>query len=283
MSEEEKEELIEKVHTLEEKYKDIRDEGNELSEKAGKLGEFYSFVGKRIKSGGAFNTKNEEDSDLIGSTNSLLDDEIKKADEMRYKIETMSEDFSPSGTISVAALTTATTMSKSVENTDIEVDYENQLIESIRDDDEKKIRSKLNDLSSGLGDAYRAISEVLYSSSSDGLRAALFQTRQAFDHMLDELAPDDDVRCSEFWEPKQDKEREDNVYRKEKLEYVLDRYPVKNSVTIEKKAKHIRNVYNKLQKLHERNNLDEKETLKSAIFEIKLFLEDLITEMEDFK
>src|SRR5215213_1546126 len=53
-----------------------------------------------------------------------------------------------------------------------------------------------------LGRTYKEIWEALYGTRADPERAALYLIRQAFDQLLNKLSPDDAVRNSLFWTPK---------------------------------------------------------------------------------
>lgn len=50
-----------------------------------------------------------------------------------------------------------------------------------------------------LGKTYQEIWEALYGTRADPERGALYLIRQAFDHLFDKLAPDDEVRRSSYW------------------------------------------------------------------------------------
>ena len=65
---------------------------------------------------------------------------------------------------------------------------------------------KLASFDPELGRLYGELIEVVHATRTAPTRPAMFLVRQLFDHLMDVLAPDDDVRRSEFWREKTSKE-----------------------------------------------------------------------------
>lgn len=137
------------------------------------------------------------------------------------------------------------------------------------------IFQKLLNLSQPLANTYKEIEQVLYATNADNTRGAMSMTRQAFDHFFDILAPDDEVRDSDFWEEKTGTDKPNQVYRRERIKYAIA-----NHIDNEKIAANLSNdmtliidSYNVLNKLHKRGKMDDK-SAKKNLFAVKNFLED---------
>jgi hypothetical protein len=125
-----------------------------------------------------------------------------------------------------------------------------------------------------LGKTYQEIWEVLYGTRADPERAALYLIRQSFDHLFGKLAPDDEVRKSPFWTLKDGKEPE-QVWREERVQYAASTH-IKDkarSETISASSRHMLNVYQALNRAHERKNINRAKARK-ALEEMRTFLED---------
>lgn len=114
-----------------------------------------------------------------------------------------------------------------------------------------------------LGKTYSEINDVLFGTTSDPERIASFAVRQVYDHLMSKLAPDDCVRASEYFSPKRETGKEDQVSRRERLSYAIATH-----VKDPEKAKqltilsdHILEFYDVLQKAHTRGPLDAQEAI----------------------
>jgi hypothetical protein len=114
-----------------------------------------------------------------------------------------------------------------------------------------------------LGKTYCEINDVLFGTTSDPERIALFTVRQVYDHLMGKLAPDDLVRASEYFSPKQEPGNEDKVFRRERLSYAIATHvkdPQKaRQLTV--LSDHILEFYKVLQKAHTRGPFDPKEAV----------------------
>jgi len=88
----------------------------------------------------------------------------------------------------------------------------------ITPDQHKMYTSRFLAFDESLGQTYQEIWEVLYGTRADPERAALYLIRQSFDHLFGKLAPDDEVRNSPFWTPKEH-EKPEQIWREERIQY----------------------------------------------------------------
>ncbi len=142
------------------------------------------------------------------------------------------------------------------------------------------IYQKLSKLSQPLANTYKEIEQVLYATNADNTRGAMSMTRQAFDHFFNILAPDDEVRDSDFWEEKTGTDKPSQVYRRERIKYAIAIHiddekiatKLSNDITL------IIDSYNVLNKLHKRGKMDE-QSAKKNLFSVKHFLEDFASSL----
>lgn len=98
----------------------------------------------------------------------------------------------------------------------------------------------------------------------DKERAALFLIRQSFDHLFDILAPDEKVRASKYWKPKEG-DKPNQVYRIERIEYASYSHiadPLRAN-TLAATSKQMNEVYNLLNQAHERGELNIDKAMKA--------------------
>ncbi len=139
---------------------------------------------------------------------------------------------------------------------------------------------RLSKLDPALGKTYQEIWEVLYGTRADPERGALYLIRQSFDHLFDLLAPDDEVRKSNFWRHKSGGKKS-QVTREERILYAANKH-IKNSArakTLSESAKHMGDVYQDLNRVHERGELNKQQALK-ALAEMKGILEEWVDALE---
>ncbi len=125
-----------------------------------------------------------------------------------------------------------------------------------------------------LGKTYKEVDEILYGTSADPERAAAFSVRQVFDHLFQILAPDDCVRASHFFSPKSQPDSENQVYRRERIQYAIatrvkDNHKADNLRIV---SENILEFYDHLQKAHTRGPIGKDEAL-SAIKAMMRYLE----------
>jgi len=151
------------------------------------------------------------------------------------------------------------------------------------EDHREKYGRRFSHLSPALGKTYRGIDESLYTTTADPERSALFLARQAFDQLLDVLAPVDDVRNSPYWRSKSEKEDKNPnaVWRIERIKYATSKH-VKDKAranTLIAQADQILSVYNMLNKAHARGSIDQNVAIQ-AVKSMKLFLEEWVDALE---
>jgi hypothetical protein len=118
---------------------------------------------------------------------------------------------------------------------------------------------KLSALDPSLGATYRGAWNVFYTQQHDPKRAALFQMRQVYDHLLEKLAPDDEVRQSAFWSEKPGDEPS-AVHRQERLHFAANRCisdDERRTALLESVNETLR-AYARLQEAHKRGSLSVK-------------------------
>ena len=133
---------------------------------------------------------------------------------------------------------------------------------------------RLAQLDESLAKTYRAIWELLYATRQDPVRAALWEVRQAFDHLFSLLSPDDVVRLSEYWVRKTAIEAPDRVTRSERLAYAAHTWATtpERKETLLVATEHMIDVYQRLNIAHQRGHLDEPKA-RAALNEMLSLLE----------
>jgi hypothetical protein len=116
---------------------------------------------------------------------------------------------------------------------------------------------KLELLDPEIARIYRSVSEIFYGTYENPDRAAMFQLRQAYDHFFAKLAPDDEVRSSEYFRTKKEPGKENSVHRIERIKYAAYTRVKNKDVAnlLISSADSLLATYKKLQKAHERGTL----------------------------
>lgn len=128
--------------------------------------------------------------------------------------------------------------------------------------------NKLSKLDPSLAKTFDGIKGAYFGSRVEGLRQALFLTRQTFDHFFDTLVDDNEVKRQSWWSP-EDNKKPGIVSRPQRMQYAAEKY-VEDSAkrkVLTSGVQHMNKVYEKLQKLHKRGPLDEEKD-KDALFEM---------------
>jgi hypothetical protein len=123
--------------------------------------------------------------------------------------------------------------------------------------DAGKVEEALRALDPPLAATYGAIREALFGTRLDPERAALYESRQVFDHLFSILAPDREVRASSYWSPKTEGDPS-KVTRDERLRYAANthaRTPA-SARSLIASSRHMRNVHDALSRAHTRGVLD---------------------------
>ncbi len=117
--------------------------------------------------------------------------------------------------------------------------------------------SKLALFDQTLGSVYRDAWAALHTHPNDPGRTALWQMRQAFDHLFSLLAPDGEVRGSKHWTRKNGP-KPLQVHREERIRFSAHRWVAESSlrtVLLESAQETVR-AYNRLQTAHDHHALD---------------------------
>jgi hypothetical protein len=140
----------------------------------------------------------------------------------------------------------------------------------------EKTRHRLNKLSTEIAETYDSIWEVLYGTRSNPERGSLYLIRQVFDHLFGVLAPDNEVKLSKFWHPKDENEPH-QVTRSERIVYAAHTH-AKNRTAAKRliaSTTHMLDVYKALNKAHKRGRLDRLQS-RSSLKEMQAIIEDWV-------
>lgn len=135
---------------------------------------------------------------------------------------------------------------------------------------------RLERLDADLGRTYREVGETLYGTRADSERAAAFLSRQTFDHFFDLLAPDNEVRESQFWTRKEGA-LPNQVWREERISYAVNRH-VRDEArarTLVARARHTITVYKALNSAHKRGTLSRQKA-RAALGDMQAILEEWV-------
>jgi hypothetical protein len=119
------------------------------------------------------------------------------------------------------------------------------------------LASRFSKLDPALGRVCAEIWESLYGTTSDPARTALFMLRQTWDHFFQILAPDEEVRNSEFWRRK-DGPKPDQVEREERFRFAVARRvrDENKKALLSAACKQMLTLYGKLNGAHKRGEID---------------------------
>lgn len=113
------------------------------------------------------------------------------------------------------------------------------------------LAARLSEHASDLGLLAISAWEQFHVGTTEGARASLSATRELFNQFFRTIAPDDEVRKSEYFSPKKD-ENPDKVHRSERLRYGAHRYvsdPTLRTVLIGRERE-ILKTYDELIRVH---------------------------------
>jgi hypothetical protein len=122
---------------------------------------------------------------------------------------------------------------------------------------------RLEKIDPEIGRLMRSVWESFYGTKENPERTALFAMRQLHDHLFAKLAPDDEVRKSNFFSEKKGP-KPNEVRRKERIKYAANRkIPDKEwGATLEANADSLLATYERLNELHNRGPLDRNVALE---------------------
>lgn len=146
--------------------------------------------------------------------------------------------------------------------------------------DRKEQARKFDQLDEILGETYRGAWETYHGGTSDPLRGALYLMRQTFDHLFDLLAPVDQVRESEYFEPKAEG-NEDAVHRVERIRYAAATHVADEGLAIAftAAAPQVKSAYDELSRAHKRGEIDH-DRATGALVSISSFLEEFVSAID---
>jgi hypothetical protein len=123
---------------------------------------------------------------------------------------------------------------------------------------------QLNTIDHALANTYKEVWQTFYGTSSEPHRSALFMMRTLYDNFFATLAPDDDVRGSQFWHRKEGKDP-DQIWRRERIAYSLSKN-IKDEnrrSTLGAETDQIIFLYEAVNMAHKRGSLDEEKASKT--------------------
>lgn len=140
--------------------------------------------------------------------------------------------------------------------------------------------SKLDRIDPELGRTYRSVWETFYGTTESSGKNALFAMRQVFDHLFDKLAPDDEVRRSISFKPKEGI-NPNQVYREERIRYAAQTHVKDKALAdlLESEANLIIKTYKKLNEAHNRGPLDSSK-VKDVLMSMKQIIERWIDALD---
>jgi hypothetical protein len=139
----------------------------------------------------------------------------------------------------------------------------------------ERYANRLKKIDPEVGRLYRSAAQVFWGSTENPERSALYQLRECFEQLFVRLAPDEEVRKSEFFQEKPAPD-EMQVHRRERILYAA-RARVKDRAQGEFLAEHagaLLLLHKKLQRAHERAPLDRDQT--------RLAIESMIVSLEQW-
>lgn len=199
-------------------------------------------------------------------------------DDYRFIAQTYAHHHNTMGTVlpSTDSAVSLTNSTSTILVSTINRSIEDVVFTPISNSRREQTRQQLRNLSTELAETYDAIWEVLYGTRSNPERGSLYLIRQVFDHLFGVLAPDDKVKTSPYWRPKDDNES-NQVTRSERIEYAANTHI--NNKTASKRlvasTKHMLDVYNTLNKAHKRGKLDRSQS-RGSLKEMQAIIEDWV-------
>ena len=140
----------------------------------------------------------------------------------------------------------------------------------------EKYADRLDHIDPILGKLLRSVWDSFYGGVGEYLRSSLLSMRQLYDHFFEIIAPDEEVRNSEFFSLKEGKQC-NKVYRIEKMRYAA-RTKVRDKElgsVLETQAEYLLKLYKELNRLHSRNNL-MKDVIRDNLMALQALLEQWI-------
>lgn len=140
--------------------------------------------------------------------------------------------------------------------------------------------NRLRKMDPALADTYQEIGQAYHGTTADPARAAIGLMRQVFDHFFSVLAPDDVVRASPYWKPKNDVKDPNSITRRERITYaaythISDQNRAESMIA---SIDTILETYKILNKLHTRGKIST-DVARSALKTMKSFIESWIDAM----
>jgi hypothetical protein len=131
-----------------------------------------------------------------------------------------------------------------------------------------------------LGEVYAQVGEALYSTSAEPERSAMFQMRQTFDHFFQILAPDNEIKSSEFWKLKKGS-NPNQIFREERVQFAAHKHVIEPLVrdSLLSKTNLLLDAYQLLNSAHKRGTVD-KQKARSALFAMQRLLEEWLNGIE---
>jgi hypothetical protein len=147
--------------------------------------------------------------------------------------------------------------------------------------DHETIIKRLEGIDSALTKTYLAIREVLYGTTSDPERAALYLLRQTFDHLFSALAPNELVRSSKFFKPK-DADKKELVTRHERLMYAAHTHitNVHRRNALVASSRHMLDLYDALNDAHIRGTLNTNQA-REGLREMLVLIQEWVRSLDN--
>lgn len=127
-------------------------------------------------------------------------------------------------------------------------------------------KSRLYELDPSLAKTYEEVWQTYLGTSSEPHRASLFMMRTLFDNFFAKLAPDEEVRGSQFWNRK-DGDDPNQIWRSERISYALNKNIKDDNrrEILKAEANNINLLYKAVNSAHNRGALDEEKATKTLM------------------
>jgi hypothetical protein len=145
------------------------------------------------------------------------------------------------------------------------------------DERHKKYVGKLSALNEELGKTYLSVWESFYATTTIPEKQSLYAMRQTFDQFFRIIAPDNEVRNSQFFKEKSDEKERNKVHRNERMKYAANKYAKSGRIIdlLMSKTTLTMKTYKELNKIHSEKEL-EREKVGETLKNMRAILEEWI-------
>jgi len=140
-----------------------------------------------------------------------------------------------------------------------------------------KVKEALSNIDKSLADTYGTIWQYMSYPALDRYRGPLYLMRQVFDHFLDKMAPDTEVKSQSDFRPNAELKKKDGkgITRRHRIEYLATTKGVDPGYrkSILSSTDSFLDVYDELNKAHKKGSLDQ-EAANRAVIQGEVLLQE---------